>query len=100
MSYRDCETTCVCGEECEGTVYFECDECDECDVLEKQIEELKEEIQECQKNETKIEEYDRLKTWLLDNIKAKPSDLMLGIDHYLIKKFKSSFGKTIQNLFR
>ena len=75
MSYIDAE----CPECSEQFEVYEDDDCDECSILEQQIADL-EMTQLSEEQEKKLEEYDRLKTWLIDVYKLKPSDLILGLD--------------------
>jgi len=77
MSYIDAECP-ECGEQFE---VYDDDDCDECSILEQQIADL-EMTQLSEEQEKKLEEYDRLKTWLLRG-KVKPSELILGLDHYV-----------------
>lgn len=64
--------------------YFECENCAD---LEEKIEQLEETIE---KNQSKIEEYDRLKKWLLDYY-AKPSDLITGLDRFVVREIMGDF---------
>lgn len=77
MSYIDAE----CPECSEQFEVYEDDDCDECSILEQQIADL-EMTQLSEEQEKKLEEYDRLKTWLLRG-NVKPSELILGLDHYV-----------------
>lgn len=77
MSYIDAE----CPECSEQFEVYKDDDCDECLILEQQIADL-EMIQLSEEQEKKLEEYDRLKTWLLRG-NVKPSELILGLDHYV-----------------
>jgi len=77
MSYIDAECP-ECGEQFE---VYDDDDCDECSILEQQIADL-EMSQSSEEQEKKLEEYDRLKTWLLRG-NVKPSELILGLDHYV-----------------
>lgn len=77
MSYIDAE----CPECSEQFEVYEDDDCDECLILEQQIADL-EMTQLSEEQEKKLEEYDRLKTWLLRG-NVKLSELILGLDHYV-----------------
>lgn len=86
MPYVDCDNHCQCGEICDGETYYECDECEH---LENEIEDLKREVLS-ESQEKKLEEYERLKTWLLNTFgtleyKLKPSDFILGLDLVVAK---------------
>ncbi len=65
MPYATCDRYCTCGEYCEE--------------LEERISEL-ESKQLSTEQEKKLEEYERLRKWLIDVYKLKPSDLILGLD--------------------
>ena len=81
MPYATCDSTCDnCGEICDNDVYV--DYCEDCEQLESELNELKT-TQLSEAQERKLEEYERLKTWLLRN-GVKPSEMMLGLDHYVV----------------
>ena len=85
MSYIDAE----CPECSEQFEVYKDDDCDECSILEQQIADL-EMTQLSEEQEKKLEEYDRLKIWLINFYKLKPSDLILGLDRavaYIISDF-------------
>ena len=85
MSYIDAE----CPECSEQFEVYKDDDCDECLILEQQIADL-EMIQLSEEQEKKLEEYDRLKAWLINEFgpleyNLKPSDFILGLDLVVAK---------------
>lgn len=80
MPYIDAE----CPECSEQFEVYEDDDCDECSILEQQIADL-ENTQLSEEQEKKLEEYERLKTWILQTDGVKPSDLILGLDRCIVK---------------